>query len=166
MSYILEALRKSERERSLGKVPTLQATTQSAARRTPVWWLLPLVLLAAAAAWWFWQDRMAASDDRAAIHRILPSESSSQHRQTEGVVEAAPREQANVSGGSSATNQPLPKITLNVISWSEDPARRFAMINQKIVREGEALSDSINIRLIRPDQVIVLANGRELILNP
>lgn len=61
MSYILEALRKAERERSLGQVPTLEAKSDVSAE-TPrqLWpWLLAgaLVVNAIVLALWLWSPR-------------------------------------------------------------------------------------------------------------
>jgi general secretion pathway protein B len=66
MSYILEALRKAERERNLGQVPTLEAKTADAAPSPrPVWpWLLAGALVVNAcvlALWLFYPSEQAAA---------------------------------------------------------------------------------------------------------
>jgi type II secretory pathway component PulC len=46
------------------------------------------------------------------------------------------------------------KLKLQAIAWSDDAARRMAVINNHIVREGEAV-DGFSITKIREDDVIV-----------
>ena len=43
MSYILEALKKSEKERTLGDVPTLETTIEGHGMRVPISWFLAAV---------------------------------------------------------------------------------------------------------------------------
>ena len=45
-------------------------------------------------------------------------------------------------------------LKLQAIAWSDDPARRMAVINNHIVREGETV-DGFSITKIRRDDVIV-----------
>lgn len=85
MSYLLDALRKAERERNLGRVPELSyAVTESvslAGKRVPVWVLLLVVSLVVlniglvAAFWWLGQDNAAPPVD---IHTKAASSTSEQ----------------------------------------------------------------------------------------
>jgi general secretion pathway protein B len=69
MSYILEALKKSQAERQLGELPSIHApqvqlhdgASSGAARRAPVWLALGGVTLAVAAALLLWQPWQAAA---------------------------------------------------------------------------------------------------------
>lgn len=69
MSYILEALKKSQAERQLGELPSIHApqvqlhdgAASGAARRAPVWLALGGVTLAVAAALLLWQPWQAAA---------------------------------------------------------------------------------------------------------
>lgn len=72
MSFILEALRKAERERNLGQVPALRiaaAPAYSARRGFSPWWIAVVAVLAGAAigaaGWW----RQQASDESVAVAR-------------------------------------------------------------------------------------------------
>lgn len=56
MSLILEALKKSERQRRLGKVPTLATPTAPLRRRRRLPLLIVLLVLLAAVAWWVLRD--------------------------------------------------------------------------------------------------------------
>lgn len=65
MSYILEALKKSEQERQIGHVPDLSVVQETPARAAPRWprWLLAALLLNVAIlsvlAWRVWDARMS-----------------------------------------------------------------------------------------------------------
>ncbi|MGX9714937.1 general secretion pathway protein GspB [Janthinobacterium lividum] len=75
MSYILEALKKSQAERQLGELPSIHApqvqlhdtAASGAARRAPVWLALGGVTVAVAAALLLWQPWQAAANVPAAI---------------------------------------------------------------------------------------------------
>ncbi|NHQ91081.1 general secretion pathway protein GspB [Janthinobacterium lividum] len=78
MSYILEALKKSQAERQLGELPSIHApqvqlhdgAASGAARRTPVWLALGGVAVAVAAALLLWQPWQAAATAPAAAPAV------------------------------------------------------------------------------------------------
>lgn len=51
------------------------------------------------------------------------------------------------------------KLKLQALAWSEDAARRMAVINGRIVHEGESV-DGYQVEQIRPEDVIVNAGGK------
>ncbi len=82
MSYILEALKKSQAERQLGELPSIHApqvqlhdgAASASARRTPVWLALGGVAVAVAAAlllWQPWQADAAAPAAAAVVPVVL-----------------------------------------------------------------------------------------------
>jgi len=79
MSYILEALKKSQAERQLGELPSIHApqvqlhdgAASGAARRAPVWLALGGVTVAVAAALLFWQPWQAGTAAPAAAPAVL-----------------------------------------------------------------------------------------------
>ena len=84
MSYILEALKKSQAERQLGELPSIHApqvqlhdgAASSAARRAPVWLALGGVSVAVAAAlllWQPWQADAAAPVVPAVLAQAVPA---------------------------------------------------------------------------------------------
>jgi general secretion pathway protein B len=181
MSIILEALRKSERERRLGQIPTLDSGTPvSGSRRgfllhvgVPT---LLAVLLAGGAYRWL-------SDRPAAIVAVPPSASVSPEPV---VVKAQPwsepgrpaappapvpeRERTQeASAGQelpAALRATLPALTLNALSWAEDARRRFVMINQAIAREGQSLPGGITLREITREGAVLEYQGRRFVLRP
>lgn len=67
-------------------------------------------------------------------------------------------------GASSEAPAPLTELTdtglrIQAISWNEDPARRLAVINSRVCREGEHVSGYRIIR-INPDDIVVSADGK------
>lgn len=166
MSYILEALRKSERERNLGKVPTLAATTEVARPRSQAhWWLLLAMCVVAGVLGWMWsQNRIVA--EPAVDTRRPPDVPASTSTATVAAPEAGRNEPSITAAGAGAQTLDPAQITLNVISWSEDSNRRFAMINQKIYREGDSIAAGSTISSIEPDKVVVVSHGRKVVLHP
>ena len=84
MSYILEALKKSQAERQLGELPSIHApqvqlhdaAASSAARRAPVWLALGGVSVAVAAAlllWQPWRAGVAAPVVPAVLAQAVPA---------------------------------------------------------------------------------------------
>jgi general secretion pathway protein B len=82
MSYILEALKKSQAERQLGELPSIHApqvqlhdgAASASARRTPIWLALGGVAVAVAAAlllWQPWQADAAAPAAAAVVPAVL-----------------------------------------------------------------------------------------------
>ena len=52
-----------------------------------------------------------------------------------------------------------PSFKLTVISWYEDPSKRFAFINGIMAHEGEIIEEA-KIVEIYPDRVLFLHNGQ------
>ncbi|PKB24051.1 general secretion pathway protein GspB [Janthinobacterium sp. 64] len=79
MSYILEALKKSQAERQLGELPSIHApqvqlhdgAASASARRTPVWLALGGVAVAVAAALLLWQPWQASATAAVAAPAVL-----------------------------------------------------------------------------------------------
>jgi type II secretory pathway component PulC len=51
------------------------------------------------------------------------------------------------------------KLKVMAIAWSNDPARRVAVVNGHILKEGESV-DGYSITQIRKDDIIVREGGR------
>jgi len=169
MSYILEALRKSERERSLGKVPTLSTTTTIARSSRSMGWVAAILLFTIGlVVWGVWFYHSAPTTVVSS-----PAVPLSADRAESGVPAPIRNEQVHNDITGAGAAEPAPRIEsvgntvkLNVISWSADQGRRFAMINQKIFREGDDLAPGMSVRSIQTDKVILVDHGRELILKP
>lgn len=150
MSTILEALKKSEKERKLNNLPTLSDMPPPQERtRWPVALLSILavlvigLLLVLAIRWW--QPNQA----QPAV-RVVSNE-------TIAATGAEPANEGRVEGE---------KIVVNVVSYSDDPAQRFAMINGKMVRENEFVRAGLKVEKIDPSSVLLNQRGERIRRTP
>ena len=175
MSYILDALKKSEKERSLGSVPTLGAAEQFEERSVPLrWFLLTVICLMVAilsgGAWMLWSSRpgpVAGSDAASVLPATVPSAEETQTRSSPAdeatVVPADPVPIAKVDDSIRAR---IPEVEINVLSYSEDVSKRFVMIGQNIFKEGEEVVEGLVISEIRDTDVIFGFDGIKFIMEP
>ena len=139
MSTILEALKRSERERKLNDVPSL-ADMPAIDEPSPFKWVL-LTLLAVVAA--------------ALVALLL----------MQAFTATSPTRSPIVNGtGTQDSGGSLPIVS--VISYSEDPAQRFVMIDNRLLREGDFLSTDVRVERIRTDHVLVTVQGESVALKP
>jgi len=61
-----------------------------------------------------------------------------------------------------ATQDPLPGIKLNAIAWDEDPERSIAVLNDRIVHEGDFLGE-VRVLRIKPNHVVLLQGDVHII---
>ena len=160
MSTILDALRKSEQERKLNRLPTL---TDMAAPQEPSRWPLyiglALVFLAVALVVLAYVIWSAKSD--VAIGQAITQ------------TDAATLASADVQGSAQASAigvggvRPLEdSMLVNVVSYSKDPAFSFAMVNGKMVREGDFIEPGLKLEEILPDAVVFNSRGKKITRSP
>lgn len=156
MSTILDALRKSEQERKLNKLPTLtdMAAPQESSR-WPMYIGLALVLVAIALivlAFAIWSGKPLLS-------QVQPNA-----EPAVGASQAASQSAANANLQSSTDISSA--TVVNVVSYSDDRALRFAMVNGKMVREGEFIEPGLKVEEIRPNSVVFNARGKKITRSP
>lgn len=189
MSYILDALRKSERERDQGAVAVLRTPPPlSNRRRRPTrGFLLGLLLIVSAAAviWLAGPGLLekarqvsigvaglAEVPDKAPASALAPAGGDGIPDRKVDKLATAPAPPADERGKirhdepAAALPAGVRDLTLNVVSYSEAPERRFAMINQRIVRESDRIAAGIQVKRIRPGGVILAVGGDEVLLRP
>lgn len=207
MSYILDALKKSERERSLGHVPTLNTVysyPQSSANRRWLWLVVALFIIliligVAIYGAMFWsQDGVFQSAGEksqtasAGVRRAVDPKKPAAAAVTKPAVTIVDTPQAEVDAPapgkpsisrSAATvrtsrsypnindledgmRQRLSDIVINAVSYSEQPSRRFVMINQKIYRQGQSVNGQLSVVEVRPQGAILRFQGREFLAVP
>lgn len=147
MSTILEALKKSEQERKLNKLPTLSdMPPPQEPSRLPVSLLILICILLSALLIFvviqWWQGRAHTPAPVVLTNETLGIEQSAQE-----VVTAD-------------------DIVINVISYSSDAGQRFAMINGKMVREGEFVRPGLRVDRIAAKSVVLNLRGDEITLSP
>jgi general secretion pathway protein B len=191
VSFILDALRKSESERRREATPSLAHLPPAAPRsHAPPWvWVVMTVLgvglLGLAAAWWQSTqtvERGALEAPPAATEAPPASTSASGGNAepravpTPSVPEAkrpadsVPTER-RADGGSlptvaeaRASGVPLPELSLQLISYSEDANQRFVFINGFRYGQGQRVQNGPLIVSIAADSVVLQQQGRDFIL--
>jgi len=207
MSYILDALKKSERERSLGHVPTLNTVhsyPKSTVGRRWLWLALALVILlmllgVAIYGVMFWDQSGVAESgieerqvpSAGADHVVEPQQPASAAISNRALTNAGPpmadveapgstkpaitRSAMNTQTSTSyptiddlddGMQQRLSNIVVNVVSYSDEPSRRFVMVNQRIYRQGQRVNGQLTVVEIRPDGAILRFEGREFLAVP
>jgi len=89
--------------------------------------------------------------------KLTPSKKSIAGKRTAASQAAAKAPKASQAKTYAKLNDS--KIKLQALAWSSDAARRMAVINGRIVREGESM-DGYQIEQIRQEDVVV-SDGRE-----
>lgn len=196
MSYILDALRKSERERSLGSIRKLETPERtvgapvSIAVVVLVTVLFTLVMMLAAGAW-FYRDALHALlvvdspgpglESRAPLPlgqpesdmvvdstvvlepEPVPEPTLRPETRLEPVPETAgaqvpasevrPREPVDRARLPAEVLASLPPLRISVLSYSEQHERRFAMIDERIYKEGDPLPGGLRVERILRDRI-------------
>lgn len=172
MSFILDALRKSENERRREAVASLSRAPLAIVRhRIPVWtWfligLLLLALLALTAAWWRSDESvapaMARSEPSSTIVNAPPVENQQAPVLASEVV-TPPRLR---SIAELATIDPsLPSFRLELLAYNgQDPASGSAWINGRRYIVGERITGGPELVEVRPDGVVLAYASEHFLL--
>lgn len=186
MSYILEALQKSERERNHNKVPSLQTSPMAFFdhRRTWVGILIGIAALLSVAlfVWligveWFHaatrQESVVTLDDDAESRVSVPKTTqveSAEHGRKEMPEKASrdvdPSPTEDLGQMDEDVRARIEDLSVSVISYSEVPARRFVMFNQRILRESDSVTDGVVVKRILPKSVLLSVDNHEIVIRP
>jgi general secretion pathway protein B len=182
MSYILEALRRSQAERERGQVPGLNAQAAPAEelptderRRVPALWLgigLASGALLVLAAWWWLRplpvpvpvvSTPAPTVPAPAPQPALPVVVSAPPAPAPVVTAPAPvatraasapvARTPGVAELSAEQRRELPPLVMGGSIWSESALSRFVIVNGQVVREGEAAAPGVTVERIAPKSV-------------
>ncbi|MDH3690282.1 MAG: general secretion pathway protein GspB, partial [Gammaproteobacteria bacterium] len=93
-----------------------------------------------------------ATGSGSAITRDVATASGHKKSQDEGVLSNAP------TG--------LPPLSVNVVSYSEVPSRRFVMINETLYKEGQEISTGLMVDEITPNGPILRYQGNRFLMRP
>ncbi len=199
MSYILDALKKSERERSLGNIPTLdtiggEEREGHRVRRWLVGSILALFIAALGTLFLMMPDEKSdkVEEVAASVKSLAKSPTTTEPEQPPPASTQLPKPRQEVisvtvpattkrSAQDMATTEgavplleelppqvqrKIPKMALNVVSYSEDPARRFVMIDLAMYKEGQIVSSGPRVDGITADGVILSYQGTRFLLRP
>ena len=210
MSFILDALKKSEERRRLHEEAhqprqKLLDLSWAGQRRWPAWLLLAVLLIALAGGWWLRGTALqpAAESQRAvpaapphsvtgaagnatppALEASRPAPfapvpagslgeaagplSGTAEPTGERAVPAAVRAPLNTPSATAPAARPRPvasgvpaalrermsSLTMSLHFYAEEPARRMVRIDNRIVREGQAVADQLVLEEITPTGAI------------
>jgi len=195
MSYILDALKKSQRERALGTIPQIDALAPDPAARRggriAIAVVAAVVLIAGGIAAGMYLGRPASSPPRTAQSQTAAPElvpaAQPAAKEPEPVAAAAPPAAAPVAAQTTATQtaaprpaqvppllsdtplayqRQVPSMSINVVSYSEVSERRFVMIDLVMYREGQTLPNGATVVAIAPDEVTFSFAGARFRLRP
>lgn len=183
MSYILDALKKAEHERDLGRVPRLESVQDgvSPRRRGAVWVITGALLInAMVLAWWLRPTsppelvssirRPAPVPSSAAPpHSVVPAPvvvtAPSAIITTPATVPAAESKPAPAPAPPLLRDLPaefravVPPLSLDVHVYAPTVSGRFVLINMKKYREGDLLAEGPTIEEITTDGVVLSYQG-------
>jgi general secretion pathway protein B len=194
MSFILDALRKSESERQREATPTLSRAPFATVRReTPLWiWIvigaLSVALMALAIGWWRTNRIAPAAETPLAAEASEASDASDAAGAGDAGVAGAPSAAAapaRIAAASSPSSPPpaddaaeprsmaelramdpsLPAYSLQFIEYNAaEPGAGSAWINGTLYRPGERIGTGPELVEIRPDSVVVSYGGSRFLL--
>ena len=155
MSTILEALKKSEQERNAGKIPTLsdmQAPHEP--QRWPHMLLLVVIIL------------LVILIGFAVKFLMFPSKTQVLESQPSGSIQESIQQTEGGETVGSQTGDANQKIVVSVVSYSDEPQKRFTMIDGKLVRENEFVRAGLKVEEIRQNEVVLNLRGEQIIRRP
>ncbi len=213
MSYILDALKKSEKERRRGTLSdllTIQEVTIKKEKKHHIWQYLlifALILNAGVLVWWlgyretdkkniFEQqnisketrqyqpkplnskivnsesktsaskeivsssiERKESGDDIAQKKQISLSTQNSSQKNSEKIIVPNRNKIYNLNELPSSIQEVLPPLKITISLYSDDPALRMVKIGDKMLHEGEYLSDGLKLDSITTEDVIFSYKG-------
>jgi len=156
MSTILDALKKSEQERKLSNVPTLadMPTPQESSRWPHILLLFIIVLLLVLIGF-------------AVKLTMFPSQISSVPHLEKGGAEQTVTEQSEpIDVNHTQDTVSDDQVIVNVVSYSPSPEKRFIMIGDKLVKEGEFVRAGLKVEEIRHNEVVLNLRGKQITRRP
>ncbi len=162
MSFLLDALGKADHDRRQSEVPELR--THNQVRRSPIGRVVRGFGLVCLLALFFVLGYVLRPYLETIVSdRVEPNRDNA----------SAQSLKKPVNKDISAQPVPVPPVDLplqsisqayelEVISYSEYPAARFAMINGAVIHEGEVLGSGEVLLLIEPDAVVLERAGKRI----
>ena len=190
MSYILEALKKSQQERSRGQVPDIQTLHQAVVSNEPIaprwpYWALGVCLMALAfLLGWLrpWDNRESVVTgvvtESAAVQRLQPELLATHSAQTtqrkpaellatpvmhqDRVRDAHGNQQPlDISDLPPLVQQSIPQLQFAGHVYSSNPLQRSVIINGRYMSEGDDLMAGMKLMQITEDSVVFDYQGQQ-----
>jgi general secretion pathway protein B len=188
MSYILDALKKSEAERSRGSVPTLLIPAQTQFRSSVAIWVLLGALIVNAclfAAWMFWPAAPTTPQavapagipaptppaNNSAVPRTIPSPPPTVVQAAESPppqsfeaekpkAEATPDTRIEPTARTPSDDLPAPTYSFSTHVYATDPSMRAVTMKGRRFVEGDSIGPGVTIKEITESGVVLDINGR------
>jgi len=176
MSYILDALKKSDQQRQRGATPMIQLAqaTETPPRRSALSRngavALALIGLGVAIGWWQpWRAAPASAPMPVVQPVAAPAPMPAPmeiHLPPPAPVQAEPSDPAPAipapvapAEAPPAIAQELPAIKISLHSYSANPGERIAMINGTLMKEGEDIAPGLRLEQITAEGVVLGYKG-------
>ena len=157
MSFILDALKKSESDRQRQHGPALFEVRVAPPRtRLPPWAIAIALLLAVNLGVVMWMLL------RHQVHARAPAAQGSAFggHVRRGTAAGVPLYQdAAATGGAQ-----FPQLRLDLHVYASRPQDRFVMINMHKLREGDSLPEGVHVESITPEGAVLSYNGSRFLL--
>jgi hypothetical protein len=169
MSFIHEALKRSDRARRVLGASRLEPADATLAPPRRARWLPWLALLLVAnlglLAWFAWRpvasEAPAAPQHLGGVVRSLEREAGTPGANAPTVAVPAPDAgPASLDALPADARARLPALHLDAHAWSPDPAQRFVIVDLKRRVVGDALGAGVTLVEITEDGVVVEFDGR------
>jgi general secretion pathway protein B len=184
VSYILDALKKSEAERSRGAVPTLLTPPQTSFRSGIIGWGVIVALIVNAglfAAWLYWprnaSSPVVGAPAQVATPTVASSSAPAPAKTTWRDAAPPPLEYPVSVPPPIAAPTPSPRtspeidaasdtgaadVSFSTHVYATDPSMRAVTMNGKRFVEGDTIRPGVRIREITETGVILDVNGRPI----
>ncbi len=180
MSYILDAIKKSEAERNLGVTPGALATPMPASGSTTSLRIATVIVMlnvAALGGWWLWQERAAGIVETTvaapALSRAIPSPAHdaaprSIDQPSQALVDLAtpvPTPVATPIAKAKPMPAPEPVAQLPEFSthvFADDPQLRAVTLDGRRLTEGELIAPGMWLLEITESGVVLDFNGERI----
>ena len=166
MSYILDALKKSEAERSRGNLPALLATPPTSFKSNVVKWTLlgALLINAALLTAWLYRPTQATLDPQQHAAAV-PSAPDEVPAVTSPDTVRTPRSEVSAPIESMTPTTLTPEPTDSAFAFSthvyaDDPTLRAVTLNGRRLVEGDTISAGVQLKEITETGVVLEMNGR------
>lgn len=182
MSYILDALKKSDQQRQQGTGPNLQTVhrplignNESPLLKLIVSLLVILLLLLGVGGGWYLfkgapsvpQETKRQSEASTTVDKSIVSGKAKVHTALKSpVVELVPKTVKKINSSAlrfndldANTRASIPSLTFSFHVYSDNPSRRTIIINNRRVKEGELIEKSLLLEDITPLGVVMLWNN-------
>ena len=162
MSTILDALKKSERERKLKKVPHL-SSMRPPEEKADLQWLksgslvVCSALLAGVLVMWLQTEENIEPSVQPSIDNVS---------QTRTQLAEANNFNSEEEYAEADAQRSVPKVAVGVISFAGDSERSFSILDGEMVRAGELLDNGLLIEEIKADAVVATFDGKMVELKP